>query len=179
MSYLTYEDARRFARGLSEERLIKSAAAKPAGADAFISYSSLDKEFLRGVERIFVGRFASFYVDRRDKTLPRITSTRTASSLATQIQAARRLVVLVSPNSHRSRWIPWELGLAHGVKGPKYVATFPISPTGEEDPWGRQEYLGLYPQITWHDSKRTWIVTDPDDGKYWTLTHWLHETELD
>lgn len=178
MAFLTYADASQFAGELTEERLTKSASASLQGADVFVAHATMDKRYLRGIARLLVGHSATYYIDKQDSLLPTITSTITAAMLARRIAASRRLVVVVSINSARSRWVPWELGLAHGVIGPKSVATLPIATLSEEQPWACQEYLGLYPQITWSEAKEKWIVTDPSDGKFWSLTRWIRAAEL-
>lgn len=178
MAFLTYAAASRLGREVTEERLEKSASAATAAKDVFVSHATLDRQYLRGIARILVGHSASYYIDKLDTLLPTITSTSTAEMLAKRITTSRRMVVVVSMNSARSRWVPWELGLAHGVLGATCVAILPIAAFSVEQPWAQQEYLGLYPQITWHETARKWIVTDPADGKYWNLRWWIRTEQL-
>jgi len=178
MAFLTYADASRFGKQLTEERLVKSASAATEAKDVFVAHATLDHESLRGIARLLVGHSATYYIDKQDTSLPILTSTITAEMLALRIATSRRMVVVVSENSARSRWVPWELGLAHGMLGPKQVAILPIADFSKEQPWSRQEYLGLYPQITWDEVLLRWIVTDPADGKHWGFGPWLRAAQL-
>jgi|JI10StandDraft_1071094.scaffolds.fasta_scaffold198626_2 hypothetical protein len=179
MAFLTYAAASRLGKELTEARFEKSASAATAPKDVFVAHATLDSQHLRGIARILVGHFASYYIDKLDSLLPLLTSTKTAEMLADRIATSRRLVVVVAKHSAQSRWVPWELGLAHGILGAKCAATLPIATLSEEQPWARQEYLGLYPQITWHEGKQRWIVTDPADGRYWSLASWIRADTLD
>ena len=170
MAFLTYGDIKRFSATVSEERILKSAAETMSGKQVFLSYSSLDLEHLPGVIRFLEGFNASVYIDAGDGSLPKTPSPETAEKLRRAIRNCPRFMVLVSPNSHASRWIPWELGLADGYKGAAPVALLPIAPTSMEEAWAKQEYLGLYPRVVLKDS---WIVHDPRDNKWWSLSNWL------
>jgi hypothetical protein len=79
--------------------------------------------------------------------------------------------VLVSPNSRYSRWIPWELGVAHGLNGVAPVAILPGTHDGNEDAWTVEEYFGLHPRVRFF--KGAWSVWDPRDKKRWKLEEWL------
>ncbi len=171
MAFLTFGDIKRFSATVSEERILKSAAETVAGKRVFLSYSSRDLEYVPGVIRFLEGFNASVYIDAGDKSLPQIPSPETAERLRSVIRNCPRFMVLVSPSSHASRWIPWELGLADGYKGASPVALLPIAPTSMEEAWAKQEYLGLYPRVVLGDS---WSVYDPRDKKAWPLSSWLH-----
>jgi len=178
MAFLTFATAARFAAQLNDG-LRKSACVTAATeADVFIAHSSLDRTSLRGVERLLAVHSASYYIDKRDSSLPSVPSVVTADLLASRIALSRRLIVVVTENSAQSRWVPWEMGVAHGAKGPKYVASLPMAQDPSEKLWARQEYLGLYPQITWKPSISKWAVTDPLDNRYWSLEDWIREEEL-
>jgi hypothetical protein len=140
----------------------------------FLSHSSADDKFVLGVV-IFLRRFGvSVYIDDHDKRLPKPPNTATAAILKDEIKKSGRFVVLVSPNSRFSRWIPWELGLADGFKGVAPIAILPVTQVGEESEWTKEEYFGLYPRI--YKSGDNWYVLDPRDGKPWTLQGWLTGT---
>jgi hypothetical protein len=91
--------------------------------------------------------------------------------LKKEIRDASRFIVLVSPNSRFSRWIPWELGLADGYKDVAPIATLPITQSGIEESWAKEEYFGLYPRI--YQVGNEWYVFDPRDGHPWKLATWL------
>ncbi len=180
MAFLTYEKIAEFARLDEARREIRKAASAPTTKTLFLSHSSKDKSHIPGVLGFFAGFGATVYVDELDLRLRRPTSPDTARLLRKEISSCPRFVVLVSPNSHESKWIPWELGLADGLKGVAPVALLPIRPQSESDEtWGTQEYLGLYPRVVFGPVKGhvgdIWNVLDPRDDKCWGLKKWLFE----
>lgn len=176
MAILSYDELLQRSR-LDEQRLIKSASAQAEGKRVFLSYSSVDRAYVPGVVDFFAEHDAPAYIDQDDSELPDPPSLKTAQTLADNIGQCPKLVVLVSPLSKASRWVPWELGLAHGRKGLDHVATLPIGPSSTDEAWAEREYLGLYLRIkkaTLNDGEQ-WAVRDPRDGKYWNLKYWLHK----
>lgn len=80
----------------------------------------------------------------------------------TLIYNCKHLVVLISENTHTSKRIGWELGLADGLHDIRSVATFPIKPSRLRSRLGDARLLRALPR-------------DPvrKTGKYWTLSGWL------
>lgn len=181
MALMDYDDIARYAKEPVREGLSKSASAAKR-ASVFLSHSWRDRKQLNGVIRFFGLLDTPVYVDELDHALPRVVSEETAELLANRINQCPRLVVLVSPASRESRWIPWELGLAHGLKGVAQIATLPISDraSAHQEAWTQREYLRLYPRIRWArlNGSMQWAVTDPRDGKSWTLGYWLTSASL-
>ena len=128
------------------------------------------------VAALFEAHDAPCYVDRGDERLPSPPSVQTAAILRDAIRATPRTVVFVTENTHRSRWVPWELGLADGLKAPSpFSAVLPFTASGSDEAWIGQFYLGLYPVV--HTTNGTdWFVRDPRDGGDWTLRDWLHKS---
>jgi len=178
MSIFTYADAKSYSRSIQNESIkIAQAQTKSLTRDVFLSHSSKDSEYIVGIIAFLEEQGASVYVDLGDDRLPSNPNPKTATILKAEIQSSPRFIVLVSPNSKDSKWIPWELGLSDGAKGLQYSATFPIGPTADREYWITQEYLGIYPRIelikAQGESTPSWCVWDPRDGKYWPLKVWL------
>lgn len=148
----------------------------PAGA-TFLSHSSNDKELVVGAIRVLEGHGATVYIDKKDPTLPPYTSKETARTLRQRIQESRKFVLLASKNSHESKWVPWELGIADGYKGVGQVVIFPALNEQYDRAWTRWEYLGLYDRIVWGDhqdyQKRIWMVLDEKANTATELSRWL------
>lgn len=180
MANLTYDQITRLdMRGSLKEfanSLGKTAAAK-LPVRIFLSYSHQDEDKLPGVIEFFANHGAGVYVDKGDDRLPNPPSPITANMLRRHISLSPRTVMLLSPKSYQSHWIPWELGLADGHCGSKKTAILPISQDLNDTFWRTREYLGLYPIISKPESSETWNVNDPEDGKYWGLTNWIHKPE--
>jgi len=176
MAYLSPTFLRRYdVTALSNSRYITEAKTAALKATVFLSHSSIDDEHVGRVVLFFREFEAVVYADNFDTTLPKPPNVATAEKLKDRIANTGRFVVLVSPNSRNSRWIPWEIGIADGNNGVAPIAILPITSEGAEDAWTVEEYFGLYPRIR-RLNDDSWAVTDPRDGKYWALKDWLHTT---
>ena len=117
------------------------------------------------------------YIDKNDPRLPNVTSKETALILRDTVSDCRRFDVFVTVNNKDSNWIPWELGLADGLKGENSVALFPTSERGYDKSWAEQEFLGLYQRIVWGEIKGMeepgWIVHDHQVNTARKLRDWL------
>jgi hypothetical protein len=148
----------------------------PVGA-TFLSHSSNDRELVVGAIRVLEGHGATVYIDKKDASLPPYTNKETARTLRQRIQETRKFVLLASKNSHESKWVPWELGIADGYKGVGRVAIFPALDEQHDRSWTRWEYLGLYDRIVWGDlegqQNRVWMVLDEKANTATELSRWL------
>lgn len=173
MSFITYGELTSKVSVLLQESILKSAAST-TNKRVFLSHSTKDHDYVPGVIKLFEEHGAATYTDDGDKRLPSTPSQTTATILKQTIKQLPRFVVLVSPNSKSSRWIPWELGLADAFKGIPPVAVMPIAPTASEEDWAKTEYMGLYPRIV--KSNFGYFVYDPRTGQLqWPLKFWLSE----
>ena len=175
MAYLSFAEARALAPRMEwqfERRnyVQAKATATPLGS-VFLSHSSQDDESIPGVVEFLKQFGVAVFVDNYDERLPNPPSIETAKIIKDEIGKSERLLVLVSPNSRSSRWIPWELGLADALKGIVNVGILPITPDGYEEAWTKEEYFALYPRV--YNSYGAWYVLDPRDGKPWGLRAWI------
>ena len=175
--YTTIDEVKSFVGTLEERQTITKAAASKSEKDTFLSHSSKDNDLVPGVALVLQNHGAQVYVDLGDDRLPEPPSVETAQVLRNTVQAMRRFVLLVSPNSKGSIWIPWELGLADGQKTTAAVALFPVVQTVTETEWSEQEYLGLYRRIVWGPlngyEKNVWMVYDHHTNTAGLLSKWL------
>lgn len=176
MAFLSRQELLR--RGqLLEKVIAHRAAVSPSKKTVFVSYSSKDAGEIDGVISFLRDFGADPYIDSGDDSLPKVTSPETADVLRQRIAECPKFVVVVSATSYASRWIPWELGLAHGGKGVGNVAVLPISDAGKEESWANQEYLGLYRLIRKGPmegyDEPVWLVHDKGKNSAFTLTQWL------
>ena len=175
MRYISHQDLDRLQTPMAKsEQLIKEASAHP-DAQVLLSHSSIDRPRLGQIIGLFSTFKAPVYLDFQDESLPRVTSTETADSLRVAIRRCPRFVLVASSNIRDSRWTPWELGYADGVKGTAKVAILPLVPRSNEETSVEQEYLGLYPVIAVEklDDKLQYAVRDPNDRRWWSLEVWL------
>lgn len=164
---------RKFLTEQQKSATVNFAAAKSATNKTFLAHSSADVGILPNVIAILEEHGADVYIDKKDSSLPRYTSPQTANALRSHIRASKRFIVLATPNSKTSTWVPWELGLADGIRGESSVATFPIV-SDADSTWPGREYYGLYHRIIHDDDPRLlgWWVKPPF-GTSIRLRAWL------
>lgn len=129
-----------------------------------------DKSLIEKVKGFFADQGASVYIDWLDKDMPEVTSSETATKLKNKIDKSQKFVILATPLSIESKWIPWEIGLADQMKGLTNIATLPI--VTDENNWEQREYYRLYSRIT--KVNDDWLVVKPEDISFGTkLSVWL------
>jgi hypothetical protein len=175
--YTTADEVKGFVGTLQERQTLMKAAASQSEKDTFLSHSSKDNDLVPGVVLVLQNHGGKVYVDLGDDRLPEPPSVGTAQVLRETIRKVRRFVLLVSPNSKKSNWIPWELGLADGQRSTAAVALFPVVQEITETRWAEQEYLGLYRRIVWGQlqgyEKNVWMVYDHHTHTADLLSKWL------
>jgi len=176
-SYTTIDEAKEFVTSEVQRRAIQAATATKADKDTFLSHSSEDNDVVPGITLVLQNHGANVYVDLGDDRLPEPPSVETAQVLRDTVRTMTRFVLIVSPNSKGSIWIPWELGLADGEKKPSAVALFPVVQTALQTKWTEQEYLGLYQRILWGRLQgyegSVWMVYDQHTNTGKHLRKWL------
>jgi len=178
--YITRDELRSFAADLGTveaTRLRKVAASRSLEGSIFLSHSSKDDDLVAGAIRVLENHGANVYVDEIDPEMPPYTTEETAALLKTRIRDTSRFVLLASKNSKESKWVPWELGIADGVKGVSKIALFPASDSSYDQTWASWEYLGLYDRIVWgrHENyqKEIWMVLNEKKNAATELSRWL------
>ena len=175
MSIATRDQIEKYSRHITEE-LRKSASKLSATTNLFLSHSSEDKGplLLGGIEALH-RHGARVYADVLDPEAKGLPPNKFGEFFNQAISDTERLVALVTSNTASSRWVPWELGLAHGIHSIEKVAIWPVRHRRETDSWAKQEYFELYPRIEWVNltGGEQWGVRNPATGKYRKLKRWL------
>lgn len=158
------------------EGIRRSASILSGTSDLFLSHSRSDiGPLLDGAIEILDDHGASVYADVLDPEAKQLPPGRFGAFFSQAIEDTERLVALVTGQTATSRWVPWELGLAHGIHSLNRVAIWPVKEREETVSWPRQEYFAMYPRIetVFIDGAMQWCVRDPEDGEYWRLSDWL------
>lgn len=145
--------------------------------DLFISHSFKDKEKIIGLRELFEECGYVVYIDWiDDKNLNRNNVTQeTAEIIKSRINASKGLAYIATDNITNSKWCPWELGLADGMKNRACI--LPVI-SGISSFKG-QEYLGMYPYLDYEKVKYTnryefFVNSNIDIQTYITLREWLN-----
>lgn len=153
---------------IAETRAWRATSATAAEATVFLSHSHQDTDLVEATVRFFASRRVHLYVDWLDPKMPEVTDPNTALELKKRIRSLRRFVVLVTDRSSASRWVPWELGYADGVKREHDIAVFPV-PNATTQPIA--EYIGIYSRIEMVGNNA--VVIPPQRGAPVMLDSWL------
>ena len=85
------------------------------------------------------------YIDWQDSSMPEAPNATTASRIRNVIRGADVFLFLATRDSMISRWCPWELGFADGVKRDEQIAI--IATRDASGNYYGNEYLQLYRKI--------------------------------
>ena len=85
------------------------------------------------------------YIDWQDASMPESPDATTASRIRNVIRGADVFLFLATRDSMASRWCPWELGFADGVKRDEQIAI--IATRDASGNYYGNEYLQLYRRI--------------------------------
>lgn len=170
MAYLTFNKLQ--ARGYQSAVTLnaKSGQYGNIGDKVFLSYRREDKVYIVPVVEFLKNNGVNVYIDYLDESLED-DNTRVAGQLRTRIGNCKKFISLATPNSSKSKWMPWELGLGDRIVNYENVAVLPI--THNENVWGDQEYGAIYGKIE-NQSKysNSWYVVFPNGEKV-SLLEWI------
>jgi hypothetical protein len=142
----------------------------------FLSYRRKDRQYVRPIVEILKKLGAKIYIDYLDESLPEKPNKETAAILRSCIQKSDKFILMATPNSSESKWIPWELGLGDGFLNYSNVAIMPI--TQYSNSWEEQEYYSIYGYIKTANStdgtKHDYAIFYPDGSAEWLL-NWIRK----
>lgn len=113
---------------------------------AFLSHSHKDAELAKGLQGFLQAQGWIVYIDWEDTSMPSTPNRETAKKIKDRIRALDWFIYLATANSADSRWCPWEIGYADGVKDIERIVIVPT-----RDSIGRNygsEYLDLYRHVS-------------------------------
>lgn len=175
MSYLTETTLRSYKSDLAMKRGAPYVRENKSQAQVsvFLSHSHLDRDLVEGLILLLATEAGmTIYVDWQDSTMPRITSGATADAIKGRIKELDRFVILATNNALRSRWVPWEIGVADCTKQRDDILIVPVADaTGQ---FLGNEYLQLYQHLELEGTYKTPAIFRPSQS-YSTkrLSEWL------
>lgn len=113
---------------------------------AFLSHSHRDAELAKGLQGFLQSQGWLVYIDWQDTSMPSRPNRETAQKIKDRIKRLDWFLYLATANSASSRWCPWEVGYADGVK---HIDKIVIIPTRDSVGGNHgNEYMDLYRRIT-------------------------------
>ena len=109
--------------------------------DVFLSHSHRDEARTQELAALLREWEIDVFVDVDDAMLAQLPDMELPDRLVGKLRRCRVLLFAFSEDAVDSRWMPWELGLAHGVVGRVLLWPFTERALQAKE---RQEYLHLY-----------------------------------
>lgn len=176
MSYLTFNqlEDRDFSKA---EPLNESLSFhKWSHKTVFISYRRKDKKYVVPIVNFLRRIGANVYIDYLDDSLPNPPDNSTAAILRKRIRSSDKFILMATPNSKESKWMPWELGLGDGFDGYENAVILPL--VDRKNYWDEREYYRVYGHINKTEDKfpsqlNHWQITYPT-GRKVDLKKWIN-----
>lgn len=112
---------------------------------AFLSHSHRDAELAKGLQGYLQAQGWMVYIDWEDTSMPPKPNRETAKKIKDRIKRLDWFIFLATANSTNSRWCPWEIGFADGVKNIDKVVIVPTRDSAGNN--HGSEYLDLYRHV--------------------------------
>ncbi|WP_210259612.1 toll/interleukin-1 receptor domain-containing protein [Rhizobium sophorae] len=109
---------------------------------AFLCHSHVDADLAKGLQGYLHRKGWEVYIDWEDHTMPERPDRRTAEKIQGKIRDLEMFFFLATQNSMASRWCPWEIGYADGVKDLNRILV--IQTRDSRGVTHGNEYLQLY-----------------------------------
>jgi hypothetical protein len=111
----------------------------------FLCHSHKDRDLALGLQQWLKEQGMDLYIDWQDASMPETPDGTTAAHIRNVIRGADVCLFLATHDSMASRWCPWELGFADGVKNNDQIAV--IATRDASGNYYGNEYLQLYRRI--------------------------------
>ena len=111
----------------------------------FLCHSHKDRDMALGLQQWLKEQGMSLYIDWQDTSMPETPDATTAARIRSVIRSADVFLFLATSDSRASRWCPWELGFADGVKRNEQIVV--VSTRDSSGNYYGNEYLQLYRRI--------------------------------
>jgi len=112
---------------------------------AFLSHSHRDAELAKGLQAFLQANGWMVYIDWEDTSMPAKPNRETAQKIKDRIKRLDWFIFLATANSTSSRWCPWEIGYADGVKDIDKIVVVPTRDSSGNN--HGNEYLDLYRHV--------------------------------
>ena len=150
----------RSGRSLNEERRYRHV---PSNKTAFLCHSHLDAQLAKSIQGFLHDSGWNVYIDWEDQRMPQTPNRQTAQTIKNTIGETAWFLYLATRNSSNSKWCPWEIGYADGVK---HIDKILVIPTKDKSGSYGQEYLELYRRIDFYRDGRLAAFEPNGEGVY-------------
>lgn len=142
-----------------ESSVLVEEARQQGKQTAFLSHSYKDRELAKRVQSYLQSKGWQIYVDWQDTSMPAKPNRATADKIKRRIKQLHWFLYLATANSSNSKWCPWEIGYADGIK---IIERIIIIPTTDGNLNYGSEYLDLYRRVDQRLLQEDVGLIDPD-----------------
>lgn len=79
----------------------------------FISHQRADKPAAKKIADFLLSKGVDVYFDEYDKSIDRSNPDKLTASIQRGIDFSKYMLILISPNTLYSKWVPWEVGYGY------------------------------------------------------------------
>lgn len=79
----------------------------------FISHQKADKDAAKKIADFLLSKGIDVYFDEYDRSIDRSNPDKLTTSIKRGIDFSNYMLVLISPNTLSSKWVPWEVGYGY------------------------------------------------------------------
>jgi len=126
-------------------KMMQKTASLSSAKKIFLSHSHQDKELAKGLKNYLSSLGIDLYIDWLDSSMPPNTNRETADKIKSKIGRSDHVLVLATNSAVKSRWVPWEIGVADIKKSPSGVSILPVVDSSGK--FEGNEYLQLYNRV--------------------------------
>ena len=142
----------------------------------FLSHSHFDIELVKSLKLLFNNLDIKLYIDWLDTSMPEKPNKITALKIKQEIEISDHVFVLATKNAMKSKWVPWEIGIADLSKSNDGITVIPI--LADDKRFYGYEYLELYNHIEFEVLQNQLLVFNTDKTKMMLLENWLMDKFL-
>lgn len=132
--------------GIRKSDQVVNEALRAGKQTAFLSHSHKDAELAKGLQGYLQAQGWMVYIDWEDTSMPPKPNRETAQKIKDRINLLGWFIFLATGNSTSSRWCPWEIGYADGVKQIDKIVVVPTRDSAGNN--HGNEYIDLYRHVS-------------------------------
>lgn len=135
----------------------------------FLSHRHTEDQTVIDLIKGFFYEQGAVYIDWQDSNMLDSANLEGGRKFVKMIKDSHRFIIMATPDSLKSIWIPWETGLADLAKGQQSIALLPI--VHEYNNWDKREYYNFYSRIEFVNNQ--WQVVQADNRSAALIKDWI------
>ena len=135
----------------------------------FLSHAHAEDPTVIDLVKGFFYEQGAVYIDWNDSNMLDTASPENIRRFIKTIRDSQKFIVVATPDSLKSNWIPWETGLADMAKGSSNIALLPI--VRQYNEWKMQDFYCFYNKI--ESVSDQWQIVPSDNKPPVPIKDWI------